>query len=80
MKQYKTLLSSLLIFLSMGLSTTAQADSEIPIMDLVDIQGIRQNQLVGYGLVVGLDGRVIETKSNLPRSRSLTCCANLACR
>ncbi|SKA53108.1 flagellar basal body P-ring protein FlgI [Enterovibrio nigricans] len=57
MKQYKTLLSSLLIFLSMGLSTTAQADSEIPIMDLVDIQGIRQNQLVGYGLVVGLDGQ-----------------------
>ena len=27
-----------------------------PLMDLVDIEGIRTNQLVGYGLVVGLDG------------------------
>ncbi|MDZ4261166.1 MAG: flagellar basal body P-ring protein FlgI [Pseudomonadota bacterium] len=27
-----------------------------PLMDLVDIEGIRANQLVGYGLVVGLDG------------------------
>lgn len=26
------------------------------IKDLVDIEGIRENQLVGYGLVVGLDG------------------------
>lgn len=26
------------------------------LMDLVDIEGIRTNQLVGYGLVVGLDG------------------------
>ncbi|GIU48763.1 flagellar P-ring protein 1 [Shewanella sairae] len=25
-------------------------------MDIVDVQGIRENQLVGYGLVVGLDG------------------------
>lgn len=33
-----------------------QAETPMPIMDLVDIQGIRNNQLVGYGLVVGLDG------------------------
>ncbi|WP_076413085.1 flagellar basal body P-ring protein FlgI [Shewanella sp. UCD-KL12] len=26
------------------------------LMDIVDVQGIRDNQLVGYGLVVGLDG------------------------
>ena len=26
------------------------------IKDIVDIKGARQNQLVGYGLVVGLDG------------------------
>ena len=25
-------------------------------MDLVDVEGIRDNQLIGYGLVVGLDG------------------------
>ncbi|WXL26045.1 flagellar basal body P-ring protein FlgI [Ectopseudomonas mendocina] len=28
----------------------------VPLMDLVDVEGIRGNQLVGYGLVVGLDG------------------------
>ncbi|MBY6185911.1 flagellar basal body P-ring protein FlgI [Marinobacter hydrocarbonoclasticus] len=27
-----------------------------PLMDIVDVQGVRENQLVGYGLVVGLDG------------------------
>lgn len=31
----------------------AQAE---PLMDLVDVEGIRANQLIGYGLVVGLDG------------------------
>ncbi len=30
--------------------------SERPLLDVVDIQGIRDNQLVGYGLVVGLSG------------------------
>ena len=28
----------------------------VPLMDLVDIEGVRGNQLIGYGLVVGLDG------------------------
>ena len=28
----------------------------VPLMDLVDVEGIRANQLIGYGLVVGLDG------------------------
>lgn len=28
----------------------------VPLMDLVDVEGIRGNQLIGYGLVVGLDG------------------------
>jgi flagellar P-ring protein precursor FlgI len=28
----------------------------VPLMDLVDVEGIRENQLIGYGLVVGLDG------------------------
>lgn len=30
--------------------------SSRPLLDLVDIQGVRDNQLVGYGLVVGLPG------------------------
>lgn len=37
----------------LAFSLGAQA---VPMMDLVDIEGIRGNQLIGYGLVVGLDG------------------------
>jgi len=36
------------------LSNAALAASRIK--DLVDIEGVRENQLVGYGLVVGLNG------------------------
>jgi flagellar P-ring protein precursor FlgI len=36
-----------------ALSVSAQAER---IKDLTEIQGVRSNQLVGYGLVVGLDG------------------------
>jgi flagellar P-ring protein precursor FlgI len=32
------------------------ADAASRIKDLVDVEGVRDNQLVGYGLVVGLDG------------------------
>lgn len=48
---------SLLLVLTLGLPGTSRAEAEIPIMDLVDVRGIRENQLVGYGLVVGLAGQ-----------------------
>jgi flagellar P-ring protein FlgI len=32
------------------------ADASVRLKDLVDIEGVRTNQLVGYGLVVGLQG------------------------
>ncbi|GAA4888642.1 flagellar basal body P-ring protein FlgI [Ferrimonas pelagia] len=38
------------------LPAVSQAASERLLMDIVDVQGVRENQLVGYGLVVGLDG------------------------
>lgn len=57
MIKHNTFLATLLLVLSIGLTPGVQAEVEIPLMDLVDIQGIRQNQLVGYGLVVGLDGQ-----------------------
>lgn len=56
-KQRRTLLTGMLLMLSLGASATSQAEVSIPVMDLVDVQGIRENQLVGYGLVVGLDGQ-----------------------
>ena len=40
--------------LLLGISSLmAQADR---IRDLTSVQGVRDNQLIGYGLVVGLDG------------------------
>jgi len=37
------------------ISTTAQAKTS-RIKDIVDVEGVRENQLVGYGLIVGLKG------------------------
>ncbi|NOH72569.1 flagellar basal body P-ring protein FlgI [Vibrio pectenicida] len=53
----KATLASSLVVLLFGAILPVHAEVKIPVMDLVDIQGIRQNQLVGYGLVVGLDGQ-----------------------
>jgi flagellar P-ring protein FlgI len=41
------------LMLAVPLSNTAQAER---IKDLASVAGVRSNQLVGYGLVVGLDG------------------------
>ena len=43
--------------------TTAAATSRIK--DLANIEGVRQNQLIGYGLVVGLNGTG-DTLNNIP--------------
>jgi len=43
----------LLILLLLVLAAPAQAER---IKDLAQVSGVRSNQLVGYGLVVGLDG------------------------
>ncbi|MGC8531084.1 MAG: flagellar basal body P-ring protein FlgI [Acidiphilium sp.] len=37
-------------------SISGAAQAQVRIKDITDIQGIRNNQLVGYGLVVGLNG------------------------
>jgi len=39
-----------------GAALTAYADQTVKIKDIARIEGARSNQLVGYGLVVGLDG------------------------
>ena len=50
----KRLVRLLLVFAAVaGLAATAHAER---IKDLANIAGVRSNQLVGYGLVVGLDG------------------------
>ncbi|OYV69477.1 MAG: flagellar biosynthesis protein FlgA [Acidiphilium sp. 21-60-14] len=44
-----------MVLLLLGLVTSV-AHAQVRIKDITDIQGIRNNQLVGYGLVVGLNG------------------------
>lgn len=44
----------------------AYADSRIK--DIVDVEGVRKNQLVGYGLVVGLNGSG-DTLRNIPMTK-----------
>ena len=50
MRSYRTWVFALLVAFAAG---GAHAER---IKDLVSIQGVRSNQLIGYGLVVGLDG------------------------
>ncbi len=47
------LITSIVIVFGMGLLPVVHAER---LKDLASIQGVRHNQLVGYGLVVGLDG------------------------
>jgi len=51
--------NTLKIFLSAlfaGFVFCADASAEVRLKDIVNIEGVRDNDLVGYGLVVGLDG------------------------
>lgn len=47
------------LFAAFALSTLvfpSPADAQARIRDVVDVQGVRENDLVGYGIVVGLNG------------------------
>jgi len=52
------------VLLALGLSM-ASASATSRIKDLANIEGVRQNQLIGYGLVVGLNGTG-DTLNNIP--------------
>ena len=51
----KTLLGVLIVF-SLGIAASGARAHAVRIKDIADIEGVRGNQLVGYGLVVGLNG------------------------
>ena len=45
------------LFLVVMMSATVFAESSVTrIKDIAKVQGVRSNQLMGYGLVVGLNG------------------------
>ncbi|HET9019393.1 MAG TPA: flagellar basal body P-ring protein FlgI [Acetobacteraceae bacterium] len=49
-------LPRLLCWLLLALLVAAPAAAQVRIKDIADVEGVRDNQLVGYGLVVGLNG------------------------
>lgn len=59
---------AIILVLISGLANTAKAER---LKDLVSISGIRSNQLVGYGLVVGLDGTGDQTNQTVFTVQSL---------
>jgi len=46
----------LLVALAIALLAACPAVAQVRIKDIADLEGVRDNQLVGYGLVVGLNG------------------------
>ena len=61
---FKPLKTALFSILSLGMFFQAQAVyASSRIKDIADFEGIRDNQLAGYGLVVGLNGTGDNIKS-----------------
>ena len=61
-------LGLLALFAQLGQALQSPAQATSRIKDLVDFEGIRENQLVGYGLVVGLGGTG-DSLNNTPFTR-----------
>src|SRR5262249_10881320 len=57
-----------LLLIAVAIATNARAER---IKDLASIQGVRPNQLIGYGLVVGLDGSGDQTTQTPFTTQSL---------
>jgi flagellar P-ring protein precursor FlgI len=62
-----------LLAFSMVCLLAAGSLSAARLKDLVDIEGVRDNQLIGYGLVVGLAGTGDKQQTFLPTKVSPTC-------
>jgi flagellar P-ring protein FlgI len=61
-------LAAILAGLTLFAGAAAPACATSRIKDLANIEGVRQNQLIGYGLVVGLNGTG-DTLNNIPFTR-----------
>lgn len=60
-----------ILLLAASAAYIADADSGVRLKDLVSIEGVRSNQLVGYGIVVGLAGTG-DSQQTLFSAQSLT--------
>jgi len=52
----RTILCTITCLALLAVTLSIQADQSVKLKDIAKIEGERSNQLVGYGLVVGLDG------------------------
>jgi flagellar P-ring protein FlgI len=59
------------IFFCLTLFAWATAWADVRIKDIAEVQGIRENQLIGYGLVVGLNGTGDKLNNNVFTRESL---------
>lgn len=72
MKQYRYLIAALALLIAAAAPIERPAFAASRIKDLADIEGVRTNQLQGYGIVVGLNGTG-DSLSNSPFTKqSLT--------
>ncbi len=55
-KKIRSVITVIFFFLALCLTPLAAQAKTSRIKDIVNIEGVRENQLVGYGLVVGLNG------------------------
>ena len=55
-----------------GFATALPAAASVRVMDVANVQGARSNQLLGYGLVVGLDGTGDQTTQAPFTTQSVT--------
>ncbi len=60
-----------LLSLALILALAGTATAQVRIKDIADVEGIRENQLVGYGLVVGLNGTGDKLDSSVFTRQSL---------
>jgi len=56
MRSFSTFLAALAAMLALTSGGPAHAAAKSRIKDIVDVENVRTNQLIGYGLVVGLQG------------------------
>jgi flagellar P-ring protein FlgI len=68
--EYRVPLSRLLAILFL-LLCLSPAVADVRIKDIADVEGVRDNQLVGYGLVVGLNGTGDKLNNNIFTRESL---------
>jgi flagellar P-ring protein precursor FlgI len=67
------LISALLLALTFAVASGGwrPASADVRIKDIADVEGVRQNQLIGYGLVVGLNGTGDKLNNNVFTRESL---------